>query len=312
MNKLKIVGIASLLGLSFLGEKYPNYGLINEFNKSSAIEENIIKINESLFPFKTKKKLMKKRIVYKNFSGIDFDEFQNEGIDSSYAGLINILTSNFPIIKDEKRLENIAFEEANKLGYNKDAVKNLGAEDALNLCIGIVINKINYFDVDKDENLRNLSIEDYLEIGKGDCDKYSRAFIAVFNVIKRYNKALENIFVSYGGLGGITINHSWNSILIPLKEKIILTHIDLTFYDQGKSIEAKRGYHLPEDDLELKAIFFSCARLYNESYMYYDSLIEKTANEKKKKEEILETMNRLAHALNDSAKMNKIEKLNLN
>ena len=181
MNKLKLIGIASLLGLSFLGEKYPNYGLIKEFNKSSAIEENIIKINESLFPFKTKKKLMKKRIVYKNFSGIDFDEFQNEGIDSSYAGLINILTSNFPIIKDEKRLENIAFEEANKLGYNKDAVKNLGAEDALNLCIGIVINKINYFDVDKDENLRNLSIEDYLEIGKGDCDKYSRAFIAVFN-----------------------------------------------------------------------------------------------------------------------------------
>src|SRR3989344_17889 len=311
MNKLKIVGIASLLGLSFLGEKYPNYGLINEFNKSSAIEENIIKINESLFPFKTKKKLMKKRIVYKNFSGIDFDEFQNEGIDSSYAGLINILTSNFPIIKDEKRLENIAFEEANKLGYNKDAVKNLGAEDALNLCIGIVINKTNYFDVDKDENLRNLSIEDYLEIGKGDCDKYSGAFIAVFRVIKRYNKALENIFVSYGGLGGITINHSWNSILITLKEKIILTHIDLTFYDQGKSIEAKRGYHLPEDDLELKAIFFRCSGLYDESYMYYDSLIGKTANGKKR-EDILERMNHLAHVLNDSAKINEIEKLNLN
>ena len=68
---------------------------------------------------------------------------------------------------------------------------------------------------------------------------------------------------------------------------------------------------LYKDDLELKAIFFRCVGLYNESYIYYNRLIEETTDSKKRRD-ILKKMNHLAYVLNDSTKIIEIEKLNLN
>ena len=276
MNRLKIIGLASLLGFSFLGEKYPK--LINELDKPIIIEEQ----TDTALVQKSRRAILSKRIIYKEFSKIDFDEFKGKSLDDWYVERIGRLNRDILRVNDRKKLERFVFEEAENLGYSKERIKKIRGKEAINLCIDIVNKRIDYFDVDNDKNLRNLSIEDYLEIGKGDCDKYSGAFIAVFDIIKEYNKNLENIYASYERFGGFDIEHSWNSIIIPLEKEIILTHIDLTFYDGGGSIEAKKGYHIPKDYLEIYAIFFRGVGLFDESYASYERLIEKVTDTEKR------------------------------
>lgn len=262
--------------------------------------------------------LQKRPIEYRDFSKIDYslvpkeaiplpDQFK-ERIESSFSG------PSKP--KDTKKLEKIALSEAEKLGCTIDAIKNLSAKDALKLCIDIVLQKLEYAHVDTDpkfieEHGEHLPIEDYLGIGKGDCDKYTAALQAVFSVIKGINPNLSNIYVADKDLGGgFTVLHDWNALIFITDKNVLISHIDLQAKDDNEDLEAERGKekdgaHLPSDDLEFKARVYSRLNLFEVSYNFHKDMLDKAAKTEDKKR-ILKDMAYLSCQLNDKPRMDYV------
>jgi len=251
-------------------------------------------------------------IEYVDFYNIDFNAFPEEKIDLPEAFYDRINSDiNLPRIEDKEKLENIVRTETEKRGYDWNTISELDANESINLCIDIVCGKIDYYDVDLDKDFINkygsfLPIENYLEIGLGDCDKYAYAFIATFNIMKEKNVNLSNIYVSTSRFGGNFLFHEWNSIFGFDKENTkIMTHIDLTFYDNGGKLEAKRGYHITENTLELNASLFGSLGAFERSYTLYEDLYEK-ADDLEEKARFLDEMGILSMQLRDSSMMETV------
>jgi len=200
-----------------------------------------------------------KPIVYSDFSEIDFDSIPIEKIKlpSDLGGLDRHLLHGKsyggfkPKISNAETLKKLIFAEASKLDYDIKRISALSAKDAIMLSVEIVASRMKYHLVDSDHDFivkhgSHLPIDEYFELGLGDCDKYSGALMAVFELIKKNNSNLENVYVTRD-LGGLSIPHSWNNITLLTKDKVILTHIDPTFYDNGGELEAKRVTHIPEN-----------------------------------------------------------------
>ncbi len=251
-------------------------------------------------------------IVYEDFYDIDFDALPTHKIEMPKPFKSLNKRIKLPKVTNQKKLEKIVFENAEKLSYDKTKIANLSIKDALNLCLNIVSETFEYFDVDNDEEFIKkygefLPIEEYMEIGNGDCNKYSDAFIATFRIIKKQNKNLNNVYVTYGDLGGMTKPHAWNSLLYFTENQIIITHIDPTRYDNHGSLEAKKGYHIPWDYLEFRARFFSKLKLYDKSYEYYEKLYSQPLYIIRRAQ-TLSKMAFVSSQLDDKQKMDKVRK----
>ncbi len=231
----------------------------NETKQASAREIRTLSSYFQELPFSIKDK----EIIYKDFKNMHFDLLPRTNIEkNNELGEKSLIFKKYYHVDDESKLENILITEAFKLGYNKKDLEELAPSQALNLCFKIITNSLDFAYVDNDEDFikkygSSLPIEDYLYIGKGDCDKYSGGLSAIFNQLKKYNKNINNLYVLDGSLGGDYPTHAWNAILAVTDKNIFLTHIDLTWADCGEeSIEARRGKHIPWDDDELKARFY--------------------------------------------------------
>ena len=157
------------------------------------------------------------------------------------------------------------------------------------------------------KNGEHLSADKYFKIGKGDCDKYASVLTAVFRVIKKINPNLKNIYISNNGLGHYIKPHDWNSLVFLTPDKIILTHIDPTWYDNNGGLEGIRGYHVPQDDTELLARFYADIHDFDTSYQYYVRLLSQSSWEDEKAG-FLSTMAYLSDQLSDKEKMDSVRK----
>lgn len=210
--------------------------------------------------------IYKNNIEYQNLSDIDFTSLPKKEIRLPYDLEYKIFYSflNQPTVSDEHKLEEMIFDEANKLGYTKDKITKLPAKSLIQLCADIIASRFKYHLVDNDrdfiaEHGSFLHLEKYFELGLGDCDKYSDAFTFTFRTMKKINPNLTNVYASSCALtdwGGNILPHQWNAIITVTTDKIIISHIDPTFYDAGNKLEAEIGYHVPEDKLEFLDRFY--------------------------------------------------------
>jgi hypothetical protein len=232
------------------------------------------------------------KFVYQDFNSIDFNvskepiNWLNELNVLHWFNWLNPLNWNKhsvwvfdtePRIENKKKLENIVFTEAEKIGYSQEKIANLRAHEAIDLSVQIVCNLLNYYDVDLDKDFiqkygEHLPIEKYLETGLGDCDKYATGVKAVFDVIAKGNPNTERIYVFSQGLGGYTIRHAWSTIIFMTDGNLIMAQIDPTFYDNNAKLEAERGFHIPKSYLELEANFLKDISLFKESSNCYEKL----------------------------------------
>lgn len=216
-------------------------------------------------------------IIYQNLSDIDFSSLPAEKIRIP-SDLENAMEK--PKVENHALLEKIVFEDVSKFGYKIGDIGKLQAKEAIDLAVKIVCKRLKYLDVDNDEKFikkhgEDLSIEKYLEIGKGDCDKYADAFTVIFNLIKRMNYNLKNVYVSNNDLGGNIQLHKWNSLVFVEEDKLVLTHIDTTSYDNKGKLEGERGYHLPEDNDLLLAKFYKTVNGFAPSYDLYEKALQR-------------------------------------
>ncbi len=248
------------------------------------------------------------RIFYQDFSKIDFSSVEKEKELVVPWDLGFIL--EHPKIKDKEKLEGLVFEEARKLGYTKESISKLSIKDAILLSVEVVASRINYYDVDHDKKFIKehgafLPIDVYFELGKGDCDKYASAVIAVFDVFKDLNKNLKNVYITNSGIGHIPQPHDWNAIIILYENKIVVSHIDPTFYDNGGKLEGEKGFHIPENNLEFLARFYSDILDFKAGSIYYSKLLD-VAEGKQSKAEILADLAYLYFQLKEPQKVEEV------
>ncbi len=151
-------------------------------------------------------------------------------------------------IKDPGKFEALVLKTASELGIEKEVIGYASALELLDLTVGIVCKRMNYFEVDDDTEFKakygeNLPLDVYFELGLGDCDKYTALAIRVFDVLKKYNSSAVNIHLGSDNFVGCNDVHAWNVVILVLPDRVELVNIDITHYDQGTDLETDRIYY---------------------------------------------------------------------
>lgn len=128
----------------------------------------------------------------------------------------------------------------NQLSHQLTAVPNPTVHQLLTLAADIVADQISYEDVDTnayDEIFpRGCSLYRYWEQKIGDCDKYTGLYSLVFSLLKQlYPDILGNVYVGDARFG-IAPRHAWNTIVIAEKDRLIITYVDVTWYDTTNTL----------------------------------------------------------------------------
>jgi hypothetical protein len=240
-------------------------------------------------------------IIYYDFYKIPVESLNfNEEIPLP-ADLDKFFNNNLwnPKIENFKELDSLFWAEASLFNLTPEKIKYMGFKEVIKVIVDIIAYKMNYFNVDLDTNFTkkygsNLPIETYFKLGLGDCDKYRDLTIALFSLVKPLNPNLKNIYLSTERLGGKILPHAWVSIIILQKNRIILSHIDPTFYDNNNPLEAT-DFHLHLRNDVFKADFYR-GLSGEENLIYAYQILEgkvSTINENTELEEILDNMSYL-------------------
>jgi len=192
-----------------------------------------------------------KRIIYYDFSKIpnNFVLTEKTKLPKDLKKFLDDEFNN-PRIKNPSRFEKEVQEEAANLGFSLDELKRAGFREVITAAVKIVASRLDYYPVDLDKSFikkygEYRSADFYFHLKLGDCDKYRDAVIAIFNLVKKSNKRLKNVYLSREKLGGNPDNrHAWVSILIPQKNYLILSHIDPTFYDADNNHLEASSFHI--------------------------------------------------------------------
>lgn len=203
-----------------------------------ATSETSFEKYRSNFPYR------EEQIEYKKFSEIDFSSIPKEKIPiPEHFPRLVLLKSR---VKSRSKLHQIIDNELKKLKISKETISRMEPKDLILLARDITCNLLEYLDVDNNDEFKKkhptrLPIEAYLEIGKGDCDKYTSAMIEIFFYfqINSHNPEIQNIHLFHNDriFGTTNIYHDWNVIVIPYPDKIIISYIDSTRYDARKKPE---------------------------------------------------------------------------
>ena len=231
-------------------------------------------------------------VVYRDFSKIDFDSIPVQKVkipvDLEYVLKHSILHKHR--MRDKSKLRRIALEQASVLGYDIEKIKKLSIRDSIMLCADIVAGRLEYHEVDeKDGDFVtkhgfNLPIEEYLEIGLGECNKYAAAMVRIFNLLKETNPSLVNVHIGYKEWGGNWnwTKHDWNSIVFLTNDEITFTNIDPTLYDVYGELEGKHGKHVSSNNLERLAFFYRGINHFDKSFEVFEELLYETDDIRKK------------------------------
>lgn len=143
-----------------------------------------------------------------------------------------IVEGNNNIIKNPEKFANEVYFNASKLGYDSEDIKNLKPKEAINLAADIVTSKLEYETIDLKFNY----LDDLFEIGKGDCDVYSGLTKEIFNLFKKENPRLENVYV--GSVLDLKAKHAYNNVVLLTPEKAYFCYLDPTLYRGKYGLEA--------------------------------------------------------------------------
>lgn len=214
-------------------------------------------------------------IIYYDFSKIPLDSLILDEEIALPTDLKKFLDDDFnnPKIQDPQQFEQTFWKETDKLGFTADKFKEMTVLQAIKTVVKIVGARITYCDVDGDTNFtktygQHLPIDVYFELGLGDCDKYRSATIAAFKIIKPLNPRLKNVYLSTEELGGNTQLHAWVSVVIPQQDRLILSHIDPTFYDNGGKLEADDFHITLRNNIFLARFYRELSGCENQVYAY--------------------------------------------
>lgn len=243
-------------------------------------------------------------IFYSNLSDIDFSAVPKEKIE---------LPSSFnrdiwePKIKDSDKLRRLFFETAKELGFSKERIEDLSPQEAILLSINFVAERLSFYYVDSDKKFianhgENLPIEEYLEIGQGDCDKYMHAVIVAFEIIKGLNPNLANVYVKNNFYGNITQPHAWNTVLCVTLDEITVSHIDPTFSEIRGRLEGKIGWHVIEDRNLFLASIYSMFWEWEPAFKMYENLFRDN-DYADQRSDIFKRMAYLAYQMQDLKKL---------
>ena len=255
-------------------------------------------------------------IIYFDFSKLSKKNIPQENITLPHNLKKFMSEKGYSIAEksNDKKVEELVWIEAKKQGHNKRTVAKLGTIEALMLGVKIVTDKIEYVDVDSDKAFiakhgADLSLEKYFEMGKGDCERYTLLFKKTINSFKKLNPNLKNIYVSGSKVGGYVRLHEWNSVIIAQKDALLVSHIDLTYYDNDKTVglDGERGHHVPENLSEFHGRLYRNLSNYVASYTLYSRALSQLKS-KSDKARILGDMSYLAWQLEDKQKMDSIRK----
>ena len=240
-----------------------------------------------------------KQIIYYDFSKIPNDLVLDRKIKLP-KDLREFIKDehNNPKIENPTRFEQEIWQEAHELGYTFDKFKNASVKEAIGASVEIVVSRLTYFLVD-DEDKEFIkkhgafrSLDYYFHWKSGDCDKYRDATIGVFNIIKKLNPDLKNVYLSQSSLGGNNFRpHAWVAIVIPQNDCLVLSHIDPTFYDNGNSLEAT-DFHICFEYNIFIAYFYHALhgyKNYRHAYRFLNEAFFKAEN-KEWQEQILNDM----------------------
>ncbi len=221
---------------------------------------------------------------------------------------------SYTLIRDKEQFNKNVFNEALKLGYNKEKISQAKPKEAIQLTVEVVSEKMSYYDVDNDPSFDKLRKDelfpedDLFSKGVGDCDKYSKLTTSVFNILKDVNPNLKNIYlIDEEVAGGRILGHSWNAIIFSSNNSIYVSHIDPTFYDNKGELQAKKDYHIAENELEFLAEFYKDIGDFETSININKELLNQIAD-KEKRAGIYDNLSFYACIKNDSKLMDFVVK----
>jgi hypothetical protein len=157
-------------------------------------------------------------------------------------------------IKDKTSFDRMILEGAKARGLDAEKLAQLEPREAVELAVSIVCDRLSYLLVDTDREFLGrygafLPIDRYLQIGQGDCDKYSYAVAHVFDFLKAGNPKLANVYVTANAVGGaadLQAVHAWSSVVVVGTDGITVSHIDPTAYDKSGKLAGERGVHVAD------------------------------------------------------------------
>ncbi|MFP4119272.1 MAG: hypothetical protein ACLFTH_04425 [Candidatus Woesearchaeota archaeon] len=172
--------------------------------------------------------------------------------------------------KDKEKLGNIIYSTMKELGYDKAKLKELDFQEAIDLATTVDTTLMDYELVDNSGFARkhgfNLPIETYMELGKGDCDKYTDGFIATFNLIKNLNENLDGIYATHQINGVSPGVHDWVNLITFSDGTMKIMNIE----PQGGSLE---NNHLTENENILKGSLYQSLSNTKHSNKYLDQAL---------------------------------------
>lgn len=286
MKRSRLFGTAiSLLAAGYFLISCDMYTNKNE-QKQPQKEKTVI---QYILPSKTFKEYGK-NIVYFDFSKMSEELIPKEKMKLP-SDLEKCLNKGYdrPDIKNEQMFMEDFWEEAVKLDYSPDKFKEMGFKEAVQAAVEITASRFTYTLVDDSKNWfaqkygKRLSTDEYFHYGFGDCDKYRNATIAAFEIIKSFNPKLDNVYLSKEEFGGSMEWHAWVSIIIPQKDRLILSHIDPTFYDNDGELEADKDEfdsHILLYNDAFKAYFYHKLEDYEYACNLFGEALSRTTDEK--------------------------------
>lgn len=220
-------------------------------------------------------------VQYADFPDLPWSQLSREK-RSVPAGLAKVLpgpANVFSAVKvaDPLALEKMIIASAEARGVQANELARLTAKQAVELAVNIVADRLTYLLVDEDQQFidrygKHLPIDRYLQIGRGDCDKYAAGVEVVFSYLKTQNPGLANVHVSRASLGGLTQAHAWNTVLLVGDGGIAVSHIDPTFNDNQGNLIAQRGFHVSKNQKEFVARFYADSWAFNAAYLANEEL----------------------------------------
>lgn len=221
-----------------------------------------------------------KNVIYCDFSQLSDNLDLATKTDLPFD-LLDHYKSSRPKVENRSKFEAEFWQVAQELKITQDQFKTSNYQQALLDIVNIIGRRITYFEVDLDPdfiktNGAHLPIDRYFYLGRGDCDKYRDLVIAAFDLIKPLNPNLVNVYLLDQNLGGNIQPHAWVAVLIAQSDRLIVSHIDPTFYDNGSNLEADTDYHVTLQPNIFLSKFYYEIDDYNASYSILEDELNNT------------------------------------
>ncbi len=227
-----------------------------------------------------------KNIEYQDFSKIDFSSLNKNKIPVPRKLKEKLKLSRYVThVEKPELLEELIMKEVKKLGVKKTEIADLQPKEAIMLSMDVAAESLDYFRVDKDKEFiakhgKHLPMEKCMQLGKGDCDKYTNIAVLSFNLFKKNNPKLNNVYLLEDSVGPEQA-HAWVTLVILDNNEIITSALDPTFYDSKKELEGEKGIHTPYNESERVSDFYRLMRDFETEY----SLLEEALQDNTLKED---------------------------